>query len=279
MATLSDNIPQASNPGLGDVLKMEDNFEMYNLFFKGYLKRAKFAFASITSITVNPGVYEHNGTTRQCCYWNSALTFVLGAAGSNAASSALGTSCWQYIYIDDSAVVTAGTNLLTQVELLNSTTAPTYSVTKQGLYNGLDRCIFFVYINAAGEVSEFYHDGSNYFSIIGITVQTGTTLTTSFANSSALTYPSSVCSRVQGMVHMQTTIASAFTSEIYYRSGWSSSTAGTYLGIINDNTAIASIIMSLTPDGSGYVQFKASTAASGVLVTLVEQGYYLREGL
>jgi hypothetical protein len=225
-------------------------------------------------------MYEHNGTTRQCCYWNSALTFVLGAAGSNAASSALGTSQWQYIYIDDSAVVTLGTNLLTAVELLNSTTAPTYSVTKQGLYNGLDRCIFFVYVNAAGEVTEFYHDGTDYLRIVGMPANTNTSLTSSFANSPAIVYPSSVCLSVNCLVLVFATVAGAYAT-VYMRPGGSSSAAGDYLGIVDNtgNYAALTLIMRLVPDGSGYVQFLGNTVSGVVSVAARPLGYYLREGL
>ena len=280
MATLTDNIPQAGNTGLGDILKMEDNFEMYNLFLKGYLQRSKFAYASTTSITVDPGIYDHNGSARQCCYWNAALTFVLGPAGSNAASSAIGTSCWQYIYIDDSAVVTAATNLLTAAELLNSTTAPTYSDTKKGFYNGLDRCIFFVYIDSSGHVKEFYHDGTDYVRVIGVPVASATNLTTSFANSPEIYYPIPLCTQIECLVGMFAPSSGDYAT-VYVRPGGSSDATGDYLGFVGYSQACANLVLTLRliPDGSGYVQFIGNTMSGTIVVQTRPLGYYLRGGI
>jgi hypothetical protein len=69
------------------------------------------------------------------------------------------TTGWNYLYIDDSAIVIAGTNFLTASEFIFSTTAPTFDQTKNGWYNGTDRCIFATYCGTASTQSIFYHSG------------------------------------------------------------------------------------------------------------------------
>lgn len=128
----------------------------------GFVSRPQFTYHDADEIKISAGRYHHDGTSAQIVYWNSELTFQLGPAGSNADSSAIGTSNWMYIYLDDSAIVTAGTNLLTAAEFLASTTAPTWSHTKHGFYNGEDRCIFAVYINSSGNIFIWRHDGGRY---------------------------------------------------------------------------------------------------------------------
>ena len=127
--------------------------------FGGYVDRPSFAYKDTDEIYINPGRYEHNGTSQQMAYWNSQLTFQFGPGGSNAGSSALAASDWYYLYIDDSAVVSLGAALLTAAEFVAVTTAPTYSVTKHGWYNGSDRCIGAFLTNASSQIVEFYHDG------------------------------------------------------------------------------------------------------------------------
>lgn len=123
--------------------------------FRGYKRGFKLSYSSTTAITIAAGMWDHRGTTNQNVYTTSQLTFTLGSGGSNAGSSALGASELQYIYIDDSAVVTAGTALLTASEFLNSTTAPAWSNTKCGWYNGNDRCIGATYTNGSSQVMNF----------------------------------------------------------------------------------------------------------------------------
>lgn len=117
----------------------------------GYLQRAKFTYVDADTITIGPGVYHHAGTTDQIVYWNSTLTFDSTDSGSQS----------YYLYIDDSAIVTAGKNLLTASEFVTSTTPPSWSDTKHGLYNGNDRCIFAYYVDS-GSIRRFYHDGRDF---------------------------------------------------------------------------------------------------------------------
>ena len=127
---------------------------------RGYINRSQFDYSNTTTILIGAGSYEvDDGSAPETFYWDSQLTFVLGSGGSNASSSAIGTSQWQYIYMDESAI---SASPLVAASFLNSTTAPTYSHTKHGWYNSSDRCVFGVYINASGQVDPFYHNGSDF---------------------------------------------------------------------------------------------------------------------
>jgi len=131
----------------------------------GDVSRPIFTWTDANTISIGAGAYHHSGTAIQMVYWVSAITFQAGADGSNAASAGtqadLGDAGWQYLYIDDSAVVTQASALLDADCFLNSTTAPTFSTTKFGWYNGNDRCIMAMYCDGTG-YEEWWHDGDDY---------------------------------------------------------------------------------------------------------------------
>lgn len=136
---------------------------------RGALKRCQLKWKDADEIYLEPGWYHHAGSTGQMVYWDSQLTFQLGSGGSNASSEDLdaGAQEVQYLYLDDSAIVTAGTNVITNSEIINSSTPPAWTVANHGWYPAsatnnvqtTDRCIGAVLINASNEVVEFYHDG------------------------------------------------------------------------------------------------------------------------
>ena len=115
------------------------------------MQRSIFGYTDADTISIGPGVYDHRGTTDQIVYWNSTLSFDSTDSGSQ----------WYYLYLDDSAIVTHGSPLLTAAEFINSTTAPTWSDAKHGWYNGNDRCIFAYYV-VSGSINSFLHDGGDY---------------------------------------------------------------------------------------------------------------------
>jgi hypothetical protein len=137
----------------------QTNHALLDDLFHGYCRRSKFRWKDGDEIYIGPGVYFHEGTANRTLYWNSELTFQLGSGGSNSASDDLGASEWHYIYLDDSAIVTAATNLITNSEILNDTTAPTWSASKHGWYNGNDRCIGAILTTIGSVVREFFHSG------------------------------------------------------------------------------------------------------------------------
>lgn len=125
----------------------------------GLVVRGTFAYSSTTAITINPAMYHHSGTTEQLVYWDSALTFTFGSGGSNASSDNLGVTEWHCLFIDDSAVVTAGTNVITASELRNDTTPGTWSDAKHGYYTGNDRMIAMWRTDGSSQLIIMEHSG------------------------------------------------------------------------------------------------------------------------
>ena len=130
--------------------------------FRGLRRGFKLGYSSTTAVTISGGMWDHRGTTTRQVYTASQLSFTLGSGGSNAGSDNLTASALQYIYIDDSAVVSSGSDLLTATEFVNSTTAPTYSNAKCGWYNGLDRCIGAILTTATSVIVEFQVTSSGF---------------------------------------------------------------------------------------------------------------------
>jgi hypothetical protein len=113
------------------------------------------------TLTVGPACYKTLGCEYPFVFWNADLVFTPESGGSNSGSSDFGADGWHYIYIDDSAVDTLNSPELTAAQLLNSTTAPTWSDAKHGWYNGNDRCIFACY-ESGGIFVHFQMPTENY---------------------------------------------------------------------------------------------------------------------
>ena len=123
--------------------------------------RSRFRWKDADEIYIGAGSYDHVGSTRQTVYWNSEITFHLESTGSNALSDNFGANDWHYIYLDNSAIVTQASVLLDAGCFLNKTTAPAYSATKHGWYNGEDKCIFAVLTDAGSNIKQFHSDGGS----------------------------------------------------------------------------------------------------------------------
>lgn len=81
------------------------------------------------------------------CYWNSQLTYDVGSPA---------VSTWYYLYLDYSEITS---NVeITITEIITSTTAPTYSHSLKGYYNGNDRCIGCFLTDGSGNITKFYWD-------------------------------------------------------------------------------------------------------------------------
>lgn len=161
----------------------------YGANMEGFLTRSKFRWKDADEIYIGAGVYDHRGAQDQTVKWDSELTFVAGSGGSNASSVDLAASDWYYLYIDDSAVVTLGTNLLTAAQLVMNITAPTYSAAKHGWYNGSDRCIFACLTTGANALIEFFNDGDTVLWADGATNQAAVDIDDTFTDIAALTIP------------------------------------------------------------------------------------------
>ena len=117
----------------------------------GALVRPTFAWKDADEIYIGSGAYHLQGTDEIIVYWDSQLTFQIAGAGAS--------EC-RYVYIDNSAVQSGASRLLTASEFTHTTSAPTYSESKHGFYNGLDRCIFGIRTDGSGNILEFHHTGN-----------------------------------------------------------------------------------------------------------------------
>ncbi len=155
-------------------------------------QRSQFSTNTSSSISIANGTYPHWGTTTQILQVGSAVAYTITAPG---------TSQFQYIYLDDSAIVTAGTNIISASEIINSTTPPVYDPTKNGFYNGLDLCIFAVKINSSGNVEPFDHRGGSVrVELNNNTITAGITPSTAWATLTMSTPSFCISGRVFAIV-------------------------------------------------------------------------------
>jgi len=118
--------------------------------YVGYLVRSKFTYVDANTITVGPGQYDVSGTLAKIT--STLTTTAHGGTGADI----------MYLYIDYSSI--PGDGVLLQSDLIWSTTAPTWSDSLLGWYNGDDRCIFAVVVAVTTDaITEFAHVG-NYVS-------------------------------------------------------------------------------------------------------------------
>lgn len=243
--------------------------------FGGYLQRPSFAFKDTDEIYINPGRYEHNGTSQQMVYWNSQLTFQFGAGGSNGSSSALAASDWFYLYIDDSAVVTLGAALLTASEFVAVTTAPTYSVTKHGWYNGNDRCVGAFRTNASSQIVGFYHDGGEYFNYASdVADMDGQDIDTTYT-AQALTLPDFGAGARAGITIIS--LPGSVSAYAYWRVGGSSD-AGHRVGATVGTYGRASSNLTVSVDSSQQIEVKYDTGGNNTM-DIYTHGYYFPRGM
>ena len=244
-----------------------------NIRQRGYANKAKFEISSDTAILIGAGEYEvDDGTAPENYYWDSQITFVIGSGGSNSTSSAAGTSQWQYLYIDDSAI---SASPLVAASFLNSTTAPTYSQTKHGWYNGSDRCIFAFYIDSSGDISEFYHDGNE-------AVGYGTPFSTNINSSSSwqtatLTLPSFA---TKALTTFYSDGNGTGISKFFYRTYGSTSTWGHLVGKVEDDESEWNVSgFQVFTDYSGRIEIIDQIATSNYNVEIHSTGYFLPGGM
>lgn len=139
-----------------DQLRLALDLLIGEVYFKD---RAKFSWKDDDEIYIAPGGYYHRGTGNQMVYWSEQLVFQFGSGGSNPDSTVLATNTWYYVYLDDSSIVSAATNIITASQLVAVDTAPVWSNSKRGWYNGDDLCIFAAKTRQLWPlIMEFFHD-------------------------------------------------------------------------------------------------------------------------
>ena len=262
-----DLIRPDTNPGTID-------WVMLHPFFRE-TQRAKFGWKDADEIYIGAAACYLRGAINRRVYWASELTFQLGSGGSNAASSNLGNNEWHYIYIDYSAVVSLGLNLLTAAQFLNSTTGPTWSAANRGWYNGNDLCVFAVRTDGAAGVLNFHHDGGDYvmYDASQTTNINGTDVDDSYVdcqiNAPALGHKMEIA--VIGN-------ANGFSAgALYYRvNGETGAHEVGYL--LNGSADRSQVDLTAFSDSSGLIEVKMQNSGAS-LMTVNTLGYYLPTGM
>ncbi len=234
------------------------------------LGRSTFAYVSTTQASIAGGAYPHHGTVDQILKIDSTITHTITTPG---------TSQFQYFYADDSAIVTAGTNVLTGTEIINATTVPTYSITKNGWYNGDDLCIGAVWIDSSGDVEPFYHDGGDFVrydkEILVISYQPTSNFTDA-GNNLTLIMPR-FSTRAESTAFGQA--ASTTTDTMYWRTNGSTNATGNLL--LRTPAVVGTTRISHLPMYTDSIQIIEVKATGGLatLLDLYTAGWYFPTGM
>lgn len=231
--------------------------------------RAQFTHVDDDTINIGAGVYIHHGTTSQMVYWNTAAPgLVLDMTG-------LTNNNWYYVYIDDSAVVTAGTNLLTASEFTYNDTAPAWDDTKKGWYNGSDLCIFAFKTDATGDILKFHHSNDLVMDDIENTNELSGNIATDWSSTATLWFIPEFCTKAEILV--------AYTridvnSTVRWRQGSSSSTDGLYIGDVDEDDPELTQVITVITDSSRRIDVKDDDAGSNTIV-IYTHGWYFPIGM
>lgn len=241
-------------------------------------QRPLYTYTDTDTVTISPGVYFHDGTTRQCVFWDADIAFDFGSGGSNSGSTDLGASQWHYLYLDDSAIVTQGSPELDADCFLNSTTAPTWSDAKHAYYNGSDRCIFAVPTNGSSQLYEFFHDGARLFMYADqITSRSPASIGTTWTDVT-LNAPGFVRRVITTYYYYWTSAATA--GNLFWRTNGQSGTTGHRITNVIGNVYYSKAFNTcdVVCDSSQKIEIK-SDAASNQNAGVYTDGWYLPEGM
>lgn len=232
------------------------------------LGRSIFSRASLTQVLLTGGAYQHYGTKTQILVVNSPITHTITTPG---------VSQFQYIYADDSAIVTSGKNILTASEIINSTTAPTYDPVKKGWYNGDDLCLFAVYIDSGGDVANFWHDGSDFVEYDDHIVDlNGVDIDTTFVDVT-LTIPDFGDNARALVAFWPIWSNNPGPQGVFYRKNGGNANTN-YVGYFSTDSRYAFNSTRVTVDSTQKIEVKLGAANDDTL-TIRTQGFYLPMGL
>lgn len=109
------------------------------------------------SIKLINGAFAVKGTVSLVLTVETSFTYYCGTS--------LNAETLYYLYIDDGKVVNSGGTQLGSTLLTHSITAPEYSLSKEGFYNGNNKCIFAFSTDSSGKIVPFFHDGGRLVTI------------------------------------------------------------------------------------------------------------------
>ena len=228
---------------------------------KGLAIRPNFTYKDADEIYIPAALYHHHGTAEQYVYWNSKLTYLF---------SNLAANVWCYLYLDDSAIVTAATNLLTATEFVDSVTPPTWSETKHGWYNGEDRCIFAVY---GATITEFHHSGDTVMLADAVETQAAVDIDTTWTDVAALHIPGFA---INGLVYF---LGSNGAPQWSWRTNGQTGSTGHNIGLFYSSSGAPHIPnIEVITDSSQVIEMKAS-ASDEATISYTTHGWKFPVGM
>lgn len=241
-------------------------FQAETLKDNGNLNCASIGGASSkNAVVIYSFVYHHEGTSEQLVYSDSKIAYEF---------TSLGASDWSYLYLDDSAIVTAGTNVISATELVDATTEPAWSASKHGQYNGSDRCIFAVRTDGSNNILEFFHENDLVLFAVRINVTNAVDPDTTWTDSTqiipAFTQKAEVTFYglyIDGNINL------------HWRTNGQTTEGGHVILSIGANNRDIRNTMSVITDLSGIIEFKFSGATTDNLAYVDTEGWYFPIGL
>ena len=235
--------------------------------FPGFMQRPKFTYSTTTAIKISAGSYYHcGGTKERLLYWDSELTYTFGS---------LGASDWSYLYLDDSAIDTADTNLIAIGQMTDVTTEPAWSHTKHGWYNGHDLCIGAVLTSGASEILEFFHDGGDYVLFADRTVPYSDQTPTNSWDDVTLVIPAFA-------VKAEVTIFSGYidtATQSLWRTNGQTAGYGHFIAFVDADVSWALNDITVITDDSQIFEVRFSAGSAGNLITVYLNGWYFPHGM
>jgi hypothetical protein len=231
----------------------------------GIFSRPTFTITDDDTVTIGAGFHHHQGTTEQICYWDAALAYD---------PVSLGTDDWSFIYLDDSAIVTAASPVITTTQLIDSTTAPTWSATKHGWYNSSDKCIGMVYADADGDLLEWFHDGGDFVMYAARQADRASAAIGTSWTDVTLTIPD-ICTRAK--VQFQGSYA-ASTDTMRWRTNGQTDTTGHIACIVASTSVYCVNQMTVTTDTSQKIEV-VNNYGNGGQIAVSTDGFYFPVGM
>lgn len=238
--------------------------DIYNGQNEGLIHRPVFTYnggATAYTIKVGGALYR---CSDKLAYWDSELT--TSAIGSPVAST------WYYLYLDYSAI-TSGV-ALTNAALLWSSTAPTYSHSLRGWYNGSDRCIFAAITDGTPtDILEFFHSDNEIVFSNHISNKSLALITDTNWHDLTLTAPA-FCNKVR--VETQT-LGQTGPSNVFWRTNGQTGSTGHSM-TISDNGIYDINQINMITDTSQIIEYKAQTA-NYTQLAMHTNGWFLPAGM
>ncbi len=226
----------------------------------GFLQRSKFTFNDVNTIKVGAGTYDVNGTVAKI---TSELT--------TAAHGLTGTSPI-YLYISYSAIPSNG--VIDASDFTWSDTAPTWSDTNLGYYNGNDRCIFGVMMDT-NAILEFWHNGDrDVVQGVGVDIHDNADVLSSTWLNIVVGAPAFVG---KARVYIRYVHSNQYTEVFWRKDG--AVAAGCPIGtLVAGATEINATIDVLLDPSNQQFEMKETTSSTNTL-TVTTLGWFLPQGM